>query len=162
MSVPAVTAYIGLGSNMGDVGDNVRRAIARLRLLPQTTMSRHSSLYLTAPIDSVGNDYINAVVQIHTTLSAETLLKELMHIEQDFGRTRPFHNAPRSLDLDILLYGQQRIVSDDLVVPHSKLTQRAFALMPLLEIDPLVDIPGVGLAKKFVADLFEQRIRKMV
>lgn len=161
MSLPSVTAYIGLGSNVGDVVSNVRRAISRLRRMPETSTGLQSSLYLTAPIDSIGNDFVNAVVQIHTHLKAEELLKELMDIEQEFGRTRPFENAPRAMDLDILLYGRQQIETDNLVVPHPKLTERAFTLMPLLELDPLVEIPGQGLANKFVAAVSGQRISKI-
>ena len=126
--------------------------MSRLRTIPQTSTGRQSSLYLTAPIDSLGDDFINAVVQIHTHLSAEELLAELMKIEQEFGRTRPFENAPRAMDLDILLYGKEQIeAGDHLIVPHPKLTERAFALMPLLELDPLIDIPGKGAGQKFIA-----------
>ncbi len=161
MNVPTVIAYVGLGSNMGDVIGNVRRAMSRLRRIPQTSAGRQSSLYLTAPIDSLGSDYVNAVVQVHTHLTAEELLKELMIIESEFGRTRPFHNAPRAMDLDILLYGKQRIEVDDLVVPHPKLTERAFALLPLLELDPLIDIPGQGPGQKFIKAVSGQRISKV-
>jgi 2-amino-4-hydroxy-6-hydroxymethyldihydropteridine diphosphokinase len=89
------------------------------------------------------------------------LLQELQAIEQAFGRERPYLNAPRKLDLDILLYGQQKISTDSLVVPHPRLTQRAFALIPLLQIDPLIAIPGQGPAHRFVANVAGQAIQKI-
>ncbi|MEA5098364.1 MAG: 2-amino-4-hydroxy-6-hydroxymethyldihydropteridine diphosphokinase [Burkholderiaceae bacterium] len=161
MSAAAVTAYIGLGANLGEAAASVRRALAQLGQLPQTRLTAQSSLFRTAPVDADGEDYVNAVAQLETRLPPLALLRELQRIEQDFGRERPYPNAPRTLDLDILLYGQQQIMSDELVVPHPRLTQRAFALIPLLQIDPLAAIPGVGPAHTFVPAVAGQRVGKM-
>src|SRR4030088_3703395 len=136
MTAAEVSAYVGIGSNLGDARDNVQRAILQLDKLRKTRLSTQSSLFRTAPIDADGDDYINAVARIDTQLPAHELLQELQAIEQAFGRERPYLNAPRKLDLDILLYGHEKISSDSLVVPHPRLTQRAFALIPLLQIDP--------------------------
>lgn len=153
--------YIGIGSNLGDACGNVQRAIIRLGQLPDTRLDAQSSLFRTSPIDAGGDDYINAVARIDTGLSAQDLLQALQAIEQDFGRERPYQNAPRTLDLDILLYGQQTISSDTLTVPHPRMTQRAFALIPLLQLDPFVAIPGQGPAHAFVPGVAGQAIQKI-
>jgi 2-amino-4-hydroxy-6-hydroxymethyldihydropteridine diphosphokinase len=138
----SVTAYIGIGANLGDARANVLDAVERLRRLPGSTVGLVSSLYRSAPIDSSGDDYINAVASLDTTLGAEELLQALHGIEQAHGRERPYHNAPRTLDLDLLLYGQEQISSATLQVPHPRMCERAFVIMPLLEIAPEATIPG--------------------
>jgi len=155
------SCYIGLGSNLGDARDNVERAIAMLRQLADTELTGQSSLFRTAPIDADGDAYINAVVRIETRMTATTLLRAIQSIEQRFGRERPYPNAPRTLDLDILLYGQQTIASESLTVPHPRMTQRAFVLIPLLQIDPFVTIPGCGPAHAFVPSVADQAIQKI-
>jgi len=137
-------AWIGLGANLGDAAAALRAAVAALSALPRTRLLARSSVYRSAPIDAGGPDYLNAVVQLDTGLSAHELLAQLHVIEQRQGRERPFRNAPRSLDLDMLLYGDEVIVSDDLVVPHPRLPQRAFALVPMAELAPDLVIPGFG------------------
>lgn len=154
----SAVAYIGIGANLGDARGNVLDAVARLRRLPGTTVTGVSSLYRTAPIDSSGDDYINAVARIDTTLAAEALLRALHDIEQQHGRERPYRNAPRTLDLDVLLYGDERIASPTLTVPHPRLTQRAFVLVPLLELAPSIDIPGLGPATAFADSVADQAI----
>lgn len=161
MSRTRSACYIGIGSNLGDARGNVQRAIVRLGQLPETRLNAQSSLFRTAPVDAGGDDYINAVARIETGLPATDLLLALRAIEQDFGRERPYRNAPRTLDLDILLYGQQTIASDALTVPHPRLTQRAFALIPLLQLDPFITIPGFGPAHAFVAGVADQAITKI-
>jgi 2-amino-4-hydroxy-6-hydroxymethyldihydropteridine diphosphokinase len=156
-----VAAYIGIGSNLGDARTNVERAIDGLNKLPGTRLSAQSSLFRTAPVDADGDDYINAVARVDTQLPAPELLRELQALEQAFGRERPYPNAPRTLDLDILLYGQQTISSDSLTIPHPRLALRAFALIPLLQIDPLIAIPGKGPAHSFAPDVAEQTIQKL-
>jgi 2-amino-4-hydroxy-6-hydroxymethyldihydropteridine diphosphokinase len=157
----SVLAHIGIGANLGEARANVERAIAQLNRLPQTRVTAQSSLFRTAPVDADGDDYINAVAQIETSLPASELLEQLMAIEQQFGRERRYLNAPRTLDLDILLYGQQVIRTDALTVPHPRLTERAFALIPLLQIDPLVNIPGYGPAHQFAPAVADQSIQKI-
>lgn len=161
MSKPRIACYIGIGSNLGDARGTVQRAILQLGQLPDTSLGAQSSLFRTAPIDAGGDDYINAVARIDTSLPAPDLLRALQAIEEDFGRERPYRNAPRTLDLDILLYGQQTIASDVLTVPHPRLTQRAFALIPLLQIDPFITIPRMGAAHTFVSGVAGQAIQKI-
>jgi 2-amino-4-hydroxy-6-hydroxymethyldihydropteridine diphosphokinase len=131
-----VTAYIALGANLGDACATVQQAFADLAKLPQTTVVQRSSLYRTSPIESSGPDYINAVAEISTALSPHALLSALQGLEQAAGRQRPYRNAPRTLDLDILLYGDIALDSADLVIPHPRMFQRAFVLVPLAEIAP--------------------------
>jgi 2-amino-4-hydroxy-6-hydroxymethyldihydropteridine diphosphokinase len=156
-----VAAFIGIGSNLGDSRSNVHNAIAQLDRLPQTRLTAQSNLFQTAPVDADGDDYINAVVRIDTALSAIELLHQLQALENAMGRQRPYANAPRALDIDILLYGQQEIASGALTVPHPRLAQRAFVLIPLLQIDPFIVIPGLGPAHSFVPDVAHQAIRKI-
>ena len=156
-----VQAYIGLGANLGDAHRQVQDAIAQLQSLPETRFSAQSSLFRSAPIDADGDDYVNAVVQLETRLPAEDLLLALQAIEQDFGRQRSYVNAPRTLDLDLLLYGDQTIVSTTLQVPHPRMTERAFVLIPLLQIDPLIQIPGHGPAHQFAPAVADQIIARI-
>ena len=132
----AVTAYVALGANLGDAVHAVREAIARIGHLPQTTLTQQSSLYRTAPIDASGPDYINAVAEVSTRLSAPELLAQLQRLEQEAGRERSYRNAPRTMDLDLLLFGSGRIESAALTVPHPRMHLRAFVLVPLAEIAP--------------------------
>ena len=155
-------AFIGIGSNLGNPIEQVKQALGRLAQLPDTTLEQHSSLFRTAPVDAVGDDFINAVAMLQTRLSAHELLRALQQIEADCGRERPFANAPRTLDLDILLYGNQIIADAELIVPHPRLTQRAFTLIPLLQIDPFISIPGLGTAHTFVPNVSGQVINKLV
>lgn len=137
-----VCAYVALGANLGDAAAALRQAVQSIGQLPLTQVRQSSSLYKTAPLDTdareesaaPGNDYLNAVVELETGLTAFDLLSHLQQIEQDAGRERPYRNAPRTLDLDLLLYGSARIESERLTVPHPRMTQRAFVLVPLAEI----------------------------
>ena len=131
-----VVAYVALGANLGDAIASIRDAIGKIGELPETAVTRQSSLYRTAPVDSSGPDYINAVVEISTCFAAPDLLAQLQGIETAAGRERPYRNAPRTLDLDILLYGSARIDSAKLQVPHPRMYERAFVLVPLAEVAP--------------------------
>jgi len=133
---PLVRAHVALGANLGDARATVRAALAALDGLPQTRLLRASSLYRTAPWEASGPDFINAVAEVETGLSAPALLRALQALELDAGRERPYRNAPRTLDLDLLLYGDARIDSTELTVPHPRLRERAFVLVPLAEIAP--------------------------
>lgn len=156
-----VTCYIGIGANLGDAIGSVRAAIERLGRLPETRLTGESSLFRTGPIDAGGDDYVNAVGRIETRLEAEALLQALQAVEGEFGRERPYRNAPRTIDLDLLLYGQQTISSATLEVPHPRMTERAFTLIPLLQLDPLITIPGRGPAHSFVPGVAGQSISKI-
>lgn len=141
---PTVTAYVALGANLGDAAAALQQAVKALDLLPLTQVRRASSLYKTAPLatdsgaeaPAPGGDYCNAVVALQTGLSAPALLDQLQQLELRAGRERPYRNAPRTLDLDLLLYGDARIDSARLTLPHPRMTQRAFVLVPLAEIAP--------------------------
>jgi 2-amino-4-hydroxy-6-hydroxymethyldihydropteridine diphosphokinase len=131
-----VVAYVGLGANLGDAPAAIAAAVGRIAQLPGTAVSARSSLYRSAPVDATGPDYTNAVVELRTTLAAPELLSELQRIEQGAGRTRPYQNAPRTLDLDLLLFGSASVQSGHLTVPHPRMHERAFVLLPLAEIAP--------------------------
>jgi 2-amino-4-hydroxy-6-hydroxymethyldihydropteridine diphosphokinase len=130
------TAYVALGANLGQPAQAIGDAIERLGELPGTTVTACSSLYRTAPLDASGPDYINAVAEISTNLPAPDLLAHLQALELQAGRERPYPNAPRTLDLDLLLYGGGRIDSPRLQVPHPRMNDRAFVLVPLAELAP--------------------------
>ncbi len=161
MSAVQVTAYVGIGSNLGNVRGNVENVLQQLDSLPKTRRTGQSNLFRTAPLDATGDDYVNAVVRLDTQLDAHELLRQLQAIEQAYGRERPYPNAPRTMDLDILLYGGQKISTEVLTVPHPRLTQRAFVLIPLLQIDPLIAIPGQGPAHAFAPGVAGQVINKI-
>jgi 2-amino-4-hydroxy-6-hydroxymethyldihydropteridine diphosphokinase len=136
-----VTAYLALGSNLDGPAQRVGAARLAVGGIPQTTVAMASSLYRSKPVDASGGDYINAVVKIETGLNAYELLAELQRLEGQAGRALPadrahLHNAPRTLDLDVLLYGDARIESTTLTVPHPRMWVRAFVLVPLHEIAP--------------------------
>ena len=132
----ATHAWIGLGANLGARAAALRQAVQALAALPGTSLLRTSSLYRSAPVDAGGPDYLNAVAEIATTLDAHALLAALQAIEQGAGRERPYRNAPRTLDLDLLLYSTQHIATPDLTVPHPRMFERAFVLRPLAELAP--------------------------
>lgn len=161
MSHARQACCIGIGANLGNAQGQVEQAIARLARLPDSALLARSSLFCSAPLDAGGDDYINAVVKLETGLGAQALLAELQAIEQEFGRERPYRNAPRTLDLDLLLYGREQIESETLSVPHPRMTQRAFVLIPLLQVDPFIDIPGQGPAHSFMPGVAAQTIRKI-
>lgn len=155
-------AYIGLGSNLEEPRTQVERAFDELAGLPRTRVVRRSSLYRTAPIGhAVQPDFINAVAALDTELDARELLGELQAIEARHARRRSFANAPRTLDLDLLLYGAERIDSPALVVPHPRMHERAFVLQPLLEIAPAAQIPGLGAAAACLTTAAGQKIERI-
>jgi 2-amino-4-hydroxy-6-hydroxymethyldihydropteridine diphosphokinase len=131
-----VTAFVGLGANLGDAQEALRQALAGLDGLAGTRLVRASRFYRSAPVDAGGPDYVNAVAQVETTLAAPERLAGLQSLENAAGRERPYRNAPRTLDLDLLLYGSARIASAALTVPHPRMRERAFVLLPLSELAP--------------------------
>ena len=151
----SVVAYVGLGANLGDAQQALHAALAALARLPGTRLLRSSRVYRSAPVDAKGSDYFNAVAQIETTCTAPGLLQELQAIEQAAGRQRPYRNAPRTLDLDLLLYGGARIDSPLLTVPHPRMRERAFVLLPLREL-----APGL-VSEQDVAAVVGQRIEAL-
>ncbi len=160
-SAPATPAYIGLGANLGDPDAALREAIDALAALPDTSLRASSSFYRTAPVDAIGPDYLNAVVHLETRLAPHALLAALQRIEHVHGRERPYRNAPRTLDLDLLLYGDQVIETPTLTVPHPRLHERAFVLRPLAEIAPQLKVAGRGCVADLLVPLADQRIDRL-
>ena len=131
-----LTAFVALGANLGQAQASVQAAFDALANLPDTRLTGRSRLYRTAPHEASGPDFINAVARLETRLSAPALLDALQAIENAAGRERPFPNAPRTLDLDLLLYGDACIDSPRLTVPHPRMGSRAFVLHPLADVAP--------------------------
>ena len=157
-----VQAFIGLGANLGDPQAQVRAAIAALGALPRTRLLASSSLYRSAPVGVAPQpDFVNAVARIETQLSARKLLEELLTAEARAGRERAAPGAPRTLDLDLLLYGDQVIEEPGLAVPHPRMHERAFVLMPLAEIAAEVSIPRKGSVKSLLAACRNQKIHRI-
>ena len=144
------TAFVGLGANLGDARATLRDALAALQALAEPGSFAASSLYGSAPVDSSGPDYVNAVARLRTVLAPHALLDALQAIEQRFGRERPYRNAPRTLDLDVLLFGVDgdrggiRLHDQRLTLPHPRAAERTFVLAPLAELWPRGEIPGAG------------------
>jgi 2-amino-4-hydroxy-6-hydroxymethyldihydropteridine diphosphokinase len=149
-------AFIGLGSNLGDREGNLERAVEALKRLPRTEVCGVSSFRDTAPVGLLEQPrFLNGAVELETELEARELLERLLAIERSLGRDRSGipPGGPRTLDLDLLLYGQARIAEPGLEVPHPRLHERRFALEPLAELDPALDVPGKGEVETLLAKL---------
>ena len=153
-----IQAFIGIGANLGDARDTVLQAVNRLSSIAGCQEVVASALFSSAPIDSSGDDYVNAVAQLQTHLTAQALLEALQAIELAFGRERPYRNAPRTLDLDVLLYGDAIIDTATLTVPHPRMTERAFVLLPLAQLAPALVIPGKGTISDWLPRVADQAI----
>ncbi len=161
-----VRCFVALGANLGDPVTTVKAALAALRELPQMELVAASSLYRTAPVGLTPGltdqpDFINAVVEMSTVLPAPSFLAQLFAIEARFGRQRSVSNAPRTLDLDLLLYGDEVSPDVQLTLPHPRLHERAFVLAPLAEIAPQLVIPGLGAVDALLAQCVDQRIERL-
>ena len=154
-----VRAYVGLGANLAEARAHVEAALLALDDLPGTRLVARSSLYFSAPIDAQGPDFVNAVAALDTELGSGPLLDALQAIEIAHGRERTGRNAPRTLDLDLLLYGDAVADTPRLTLPHPRLHERAFVLIPLLEIAPAVEIPGHGPACDLLPAVAHQAVR---
>ena len=144
-------AFVGLGANLGEPRRQLEEALLALDAIAHTRLVKTSSLYRTDPVGFAAQPpFVNAVAQLETGLPAERLLAELQAIEARHGRERSFPNAPRTLDLDLLLFGEATIDTAELKVPHPRMHERAFVLVPLLEIAPQAEIPGRGPARGFM------------
>jgi 2-amino-4-hydroxy-6-hydroxymethyldihydropteridine diphosphokinase len=153
-------AYIGLGANLGQARATLERAASELAQTPGISSLRLSHFYRTAPIDSGGPDYVNAVASLHTTLSPFELLDLLQAIELAHGRLRPYRNAPRTLDLDLLLYDDQVIDTLRLIVPHPRMHERAFVLEPLRDLAPSLEL-AQGPLEKLLSQCEGQRLHRL-
>ena len=129
-------AFVALGANLGDAPATVRIAMKQIGMIPRTRVTACSSLYRTAPFEASGPDFINAVVAVDTGLAPEAFLDALQLLEQHAGRERPYRHAPRTLDLDLLTHGDALLATPRLTLPHPRMNQRAFVLLPLAEIAP--------------------------
>jgi 2-amino-4-hydroxy-6-hydroxymethyldihydropteridine diphosphokinase len=148
--------FVGLGSNLGDREGTLRAAVGRLRGLPETTVVRVSTLRNTDPVGNVDQPrFLNGAVEVETELSPRALLVALLELERTFGRDRGAVPAqgPRTLDLDLLLYGQEQIDEPGLQVPHPRLHERRFVLEPLADLDPALEVPGKGSVQTLLAKL---------
>lgn len=156
---PAI-AYVGLGANLGNALRTVMEAAEEIAALSGVQKTRLSPLYRSAPVDAGGPDYVNAVLRAETTLSPETLLHALLDIELQHGRLRPYRNAPRSLDLDLLLYGSETRQTEFLTLPHPRMHLRAFVLIPLRELDPEITLPQ-GDFDALISACADQRLERL-
>lgn len=158
--MPVIRAYVGLGSNLDDPQRQVTHAFSELAKLPHTHLIKHSRLYLSAPLGRPDQpDYVNAVALLNTGLSAKELLEHLLEIEHRHGRIRTGEQwGPRTLDLDLLLFGEQHHTGPSLTVPHPRLHERAFVLYPLAELDPDLKIPGKGAVQELLKHCSKQKL----
>lgn len=157
-----ISAYIGLGSNLDQPEQQMLQAVDALDCLPESWLKQVSSLYVSPPMGSQDQpDYINVVAEILTNLAPLMLLDELQRIESDHGRVREQHWGPRTLDLDLLLYGNQIVQEPRLMVPHPGIAKRAFVLKPLEEISPGLSVPGLGAVQALSAACEDQRVRRI-
>jgi 2-amino-4-hydroxy-6-hydroxymethyldihydropteridine diphosphokinase len=161
-SPPRQTAFVALGSNLDGPRDQVARGVLEIGALPQTRLLKRSSLYRTAPVGYLDQpDFINAVAMVETALAPHALLDGLLAIERRHGRVREFLNAPRTLDLDVLLYGELVLHEHGLTLPHPRMHERAFVLLPLAEIAPDLVIPGKGRVADLLAGCHDQRLERL-
>lgn len=155
-------AFVGLGANLGEPERRVREALGELDAIAHTRVVKRSSLYRSQPLGYVAQPpFVNAVAQLETGLPAERLLAELQEIEARHGRQRSFRNAPRTLDLDLLLFGKAVIDTEKLKVPHPRMHERAFVLAPLVEIAPELAIPGRGRAQALLEKCKDQDVGRL-
>ena len=154
-------AYIGLGANLGDLAGTLRAALAALAALPESHLAAVSGAWRSAPVDAGGPDFLNAVARLETALAPLALLDALQAIELSHGRERPYRNAPRTLDLDLLLHGDAVLQTPRLTLPHPRLHERAFVLRPLLELAPGLVLPGLGALAGRLPEVAQQRIERL-
>jgi 2-amino-4-hydroxy-6-hydroxymethyldihydropteridine diphosphokinase len=154
--------YVALGANLGEPRRQLETAIEEIKQLPETQFVRASSFYRSAPVGYADQpDFLNAVVQLDTGLPPEALLDRLQEIEHRHGRERPFPGAPRTLDLDLLLYGEQILATPRLSLPHARMHERAFVLEPLTEIAPDIAVPGRGSARELLVACRRQDVERI-
>ena len=162
MSPATHRAYIGLGSNLEQPQQQVSAAMLALGEMPQTRLLARSSLYRSAPVGYADQpDFVNAAALIETALAPQALLQALLALAQQFGRVRTFLNAPRTLDLDILLYDDLLIADTNLVVPHPRMHERAFVLQPLAELAAELQIPGKGTIGEWLRRCGDQSVQRL-
>ncbi|GAA5786596.1 2-amino-4-hydroxy-6-hydroxymethyldihydropteridine diphosphokinase [Chitiniphilus shinanonensis] len=155
-------AFVALGANLGRPDVQLRRALEMLAMLPDTWLVKASPFYASAPVGYAEQpDFVNAVAELDTVLTPQALIEALFAIEALLGRTRSFKNAPRVLDLDLLLYDQLRLDTSDLILPHPRMHERAFVLVPLADIDPDVMVPGFGQVAALLPTVRDQALHRL-
>jgi 2-amino-4-hydroxy-6-hydroxymethyldihydropteridine diphosphokinase len=155
-------AFVGLGANLDDPQRQLALAFDELARLPHTALLKRSSLYRSAPLGYASQpDFVNAAAKLETALEPVRLLEALLAIEARHGRTRSFPNAPRTLDLDLLLYADRMQDTAALTLPHPRMHERAFVLKPLLELEPGLSIPGRGTASALLAACKDQAVERL-
>lgn len=157
----AERVFVGLGANLGDTRAVLQQALEAIGALPGTRLLARSSIYRSSPVDASGPDFMNVVAEIATDLEPLPLLQALQAIEQAHGRLRPFRNAPRTLDLDLLLFGRRSLHTDVLTLPHPRGHQRAFVLRPLTELAPDLEWPEQGPVAALADELVDQPVERL-
>ena len=157
-----IPAYVAIGSNLRDPVQQVAAGIEALAMLPNTRLAAVSPLYRSAPVGYAEQpDFVNAVARIETALAPRELLDALLGIEREFGRVREMKNGPRTLDLDIVLYGDTQVNEPGLVIPHPRMHERAFVVVPLADIDPDQLVPGHGRARDLLSGVDATSLKKI-
>lgn len=151
--------YLGLGGNLGQPLALFDEVAAHFRKHPLASKVKESQRYESAPVDATGPNYVNSVLEIHWQGTAEALLEACLKLESRLGRVRTTRNAPRPIDVDVLLVGQQVVNTDSLTVPHPRMHIRRFVLEPLLQLNPAAEIPGKGLAKEYLLATLDQDVQ---
>lgn len=160
MPQPPVRAYVGLGANLGDSAATLRQVLAQLEATPGVAGVTASPFYRSAPVDATGPDFINAVAAVDTVLAPLALLDVLQALEHEHGRQRPYRNAPRTLDLDLLLHGDAQLDHERLILPHPRLHLRAFVLLPLRDLEPDLSVHGKPL-DAWIGAIHDQPIERL-
>ncbi|OAE60491.1 2-amino-4-hydroxy-6-hydroxymethyldihydropteridine diphosphokinase [Achromobacter xylosoxidans] len=160
MPQPPVRAYVGLGANLGDSAATLRQVLAQLEATPGIAGVTASPFYRSAPVDATGPDFINAVAAVDTVLAPLALLDVLQALEHEHGRQRPYRNAPRTLDLDLLLHGDAQLDHERLILPHPRLHLRAFVLLPLRDLAPGLSVQGKPL-DAWISAIHDQPIERL-
>ncbi|AVJ26416.1 2-amino-4-hydroxy-6-hydroxymethyldihydropteridine diphosphokinase [Achromobacter spanius] len=160
MPQPSVRAYVGLGANLGDSAATLRQVLAQLQATPGITGVMASPFYRSAPVDATGPDFVNAVAAVDTALAPLALLDVLQALENEHGRLRPYRNAPRTLDLDLLLHGDTQLDDARLILPHPRLHLRAFVLLPLRDLAPGLSVQGQPL-DAWIGAIHDQPIERI-
>ncbi|MDX3987620.1 MAG: 2-amino-4-hydroxy-6-hydroxymethyldihydropteridine diphosphokinase [Achromobacter sp.] len=160
MSPALVRAYIGLGANLGDSAATLRRVLAQLQATDGIDAVTASPFYRSAPVDATGPDFVNAVAALDTRLPPLALLDALQALENQHGRLRPYKNAPRTLDLDLLTYADVSLDHERLILPHPRMHQRAFVLLPLHDLAPDMLVNGRPIST-WVAQIRDQAIERL-
>ena len=160
MSTDWVRAWVGLGANLGDPGAQFQAVQGALSRQPKVRGLRGSGWWRSAPVDAQGPEFVNAVLTFETQWTAQELLLVLQALELSAGRERPYRNAPRTLDLDVLLFGDQVSRDPQLTLPHPRMHQRAFVLRPALELDAQLQLPGLGPARDWLASVADQALQR--